>query len=52
MLAIAGGTGISFVFPQILQLLAKTVDDRERGLTELVWIVRKMGRYSVVYSRD
>ena len=41
MFAIAGGTGISFVFPQVLQLLAKNVDDKEGGLTQLVWIVRK-----------
>ncbi len=41
MLAIAGGTGISFVFPQVLQRLAKSLDDREGGITQLVWVVRK-----------
>lgn len=41
MLTIAGSTGISFVFPQVLQQLAKNVGDRDGGIIQLVWIVRK-----------
>jgi NAD(P)H-flavin reductase len=41
MLAIAGGTGISFVFPVVLQRLATSADNGNAGITQLVWIVRK-----------
>lgn len=41
MLGIAGGTGISFVFPIFLERLAARHGDGDDALIRLVWIVRK-----------